>query len=266
MPKCPYVWQSNIGVQMELVDGIGFDSDLIYFKGYSEETQSDPNVFYDTATGFNKPPARFGRPRPDFGPIRLISSRGHSDYLALANSFTRRYRNNFQLGATYTVMFFKHDTDLGSSGYGSNLDNHFNVDDNWGRANDFQRHTFRLNGLWNLPYGFSLSGFWRLGSGGYTTASSGARPTGIGNRIRRDFSIIPRNEFKLDPFQSLDLRVIKDFVLPSGVRVSGIFEVFNLYNHAGFNYTTLETSRNFGKPRASDTDPRSLQLAFRLAF
>ena len=165
-------------------------------------------------------------------------------------------------------MFFKHDTDLGSSGYGSSLQNHFDVDDNWGRANDFQKHTFRLNGLWSLPYDMSISGFWRVGSGEYTSVSSGTRPTGSGNRVRADFSLIPRNEFALDPFQSLDLRFTKDFVMPNGLRISGMFEVFNLYNHASYRYNTLETSSRFGQRRSSERDviPRQLQLAFRIAF
>ena len=266
--QMPYVWQSNVGFQVQLNEVMAFDSDLIYNEGRFEETQSDPNVFYDEATGFNLPPARFGRPRPDFGPIRLISTRGKSDYLALANSFTRRYRDNFQLGATYTVMFFKHDTDLGSSGYGSSLQNHFNVDDNWGRANDFQKQTLRLNGIWTLPHDISIAGFYRFGSGEYTSTSSGYRPTGIGNRIRADYSLIPRNEFALDPFQSFDLRITKDFVLPNDVRISGVFEVFNTFNTAFYDYNTLERSSRFRERRASGREhqPRTLQLAFRVAF
>ena len=47
--EMPYVWQSNLGFQMQVNEVVAFDSDLIYFKGYSEETQSDPNVFYDAA-------------------------------------------------------------------------------------------------------------------------------------------------------------------------------------------------------------------------
>jgi hypothetical protein len=266
----PYTVQTMIGMQKQLSGVMAFDADLVHWRGYNEDTQRDPNLFYDPATGFNVHPSR-GRPNPDFGPIILRESKGRSDYLALASSFTRRYANNFQAGLTYTLMFYKHDTAAGGSGYGATPNNPFNLDDEWARAGDFQRHTLRANGIFQLPYDISIAGSLFVGSGNYSNVTSGFDAYGSGgNRVRRDFSIIPRNSFKGDPLKKVDLRFSKDVRFPGGVRVSGIAEVFNVFNNANFgSYNTLETSTTFGAPRQSLNSaylPRVWQLAFKVAF
>lgn len=54
------------------------------------------------------------------------------------------------------------------------------------------------------------------------------------------------------------------------LRVSGIAEVFNLFNHANYgNYQTLVDTPTFGQPvqNSSGTyQPRSGQLAFKVSF
>jgi hypothetical protein len=66
--------------------------------------------------------------------------------------------------------------------------------------------------------------------------------------------------------QTFDLRVSKDFNLGRGVKLSGIAEVFNIYNYARYSYNLIEMSRVFMQRQSSSSDPRSVQLAFRLAF
>jgi hypothetical protein len=266
--RMPYTWQSILGFQKQLSDITGFDADLVYWKGYNEETQRDANVFYDPVTGFNKNPTTFGRPNRNFGPLFYDESRGRSDYMAMASSFTRRYRNRFQLGLTYTLMFFKNNISTRYGGYGGGAQlNPFDLDLDWGRATDFQHHTLRANGIWNLPYGLTLAGFYQYGSGNYSQITSGVNPTGVGaTRIRSDLSLIPKDSFHGDPIQRLDLRLSKDLRLAGKMRVTGIAEVFNLYNYASYTYNVLETSSAFGRPNGALVQPRSGQLGLRLAF
>ena len=266
--QAPYTWQSILGFQKRLTDIMGVDADLLYTRGYHGESQRDPNLFYDPATGRSKNPATFGRPRPDFGPIRLLGTDARSEYMGLATSFTRRYRNQFQLGMTYTLMFFKNDEGVGGSGYGNDRLNPFDMGYNWGVANDFQRHTFRANGIWNLPFGLSLAGVFRYGSTGYATFSSGFNLLGGpgANRYRRDGSFVERGQFKQDPTQALDLRVSKDFPIGRGMKLQGIGEVFNLYNYKMWNYNLLETNPNFLKITGSAGGTRRGQVAVRLTF
>lgn len=54
------------------------------------------------------------------------------------------------------------------------------------------------------------------------------------------------------------------------MKIDGIFEVFNLFNHENFgSYTTVETNANYGRPTQNTNvayQPRMLQLGFRLEF
>ena len=72
--KTPRSWQTSIGFQKQLSPVMGVDVNLVYQRGYNEETVRDPNVFYNPATGWPKNPVTSGRPRPDYGPIRLIGN------------------------------------------------------------------------------------------------------------------------------------------------------------------------------------------------
>ena len=264
--QMPYTWQTILGFQKQLGEVTGFDADLIFQKGYNEDSQRDANLFYDPVTGYNKNPVTAGRPRTDYGPIGMRESRGRSEYAALATSFTRRYRNNFQFGATYTYMFMKNDMGPGTSGYGGAQVNPFDINDNWARATDFQRHTFRFNGIFRLPLGVTAASLFSYGSGNYGTLSSGADPTGIGaSRIRPNFTLLDRNTFHQDAWQQLDVRLTKDISV-KGITYSGIMEVFNVYNFDRFNYNLIETSRLFGTPTSAGNTPRAVQLAFRVAF
>jgi len=267
--RFPFTVQSMIGIQKQLTAVMGFDADLVHWQGRNEDTQRDPNLFYDPATGFNVPP-NLGRPNPAYGPITLRESKGHSDYLALASSFTRRYANNFQAGATYTLMFYKRDTGAGGSGYGATPNNPFNLEGEWARSADFQRHTVRANAIVRLPWAISLAGSFFAGSGNYFNVTSGFNAYGSGGtRVRRDFTIIPRNSFKGRSLQKVDFRLSKDVQL-GNVRLTGMAEVFNVFNHANYGaYNTLETSPTFGAPRQSLNSafqPRVFQLAVRVAF
>ena len=265
--RMPYAWQNMIGFQKQLTESMGFDADLVQYTGRREDSQRDPNLFYDPATGLWLNPNVYGRPNPAYGSIHLNESHGRSDYLALATSFKRRYHRNFQLGITYTLMFYKRDTGIGSAGFGANQINNFDINTDWATAKDFQRNTLRANGVWTLPKGFSFSAFFGYGSPNpsYTT-STNVDPLGIGStRIRRDLTIIPRNNFSGDSFQTLDLHLSKDLRL-GGIKVTGIAEVFNLYNDAQFTYNTLETSAAFGSRNGTAGSPRTGQLAVKVSF
>jgi hypothetical protein len=244
------------------------EADLVFKKGYHFETQNDPNLFYDPATGLARNPSTFGRPRPDFGPFRLIGTDASSEYLALVTAANRRYRNRFQYGLTYTLMFFDNGSGVGGAGYGNNYVNPFDIGYNWSRSGSFQRHTFRANSIVNLPRGVSLATIFQFGSGTYGSISSGFNLQGGpgANRFRRDGSFIPQNTFKNDPVQSFDVRVSKEFRVGPRLRLSGIAEAFNIFNYKRWSYNLLETSPSFGQISASSGNPRSAQLAFRLAF
>jgi hypothetical protein len=251
--QLPTILQSMAGFAKQLGVVMAFDADLTHYKGYIGSSR-DPNLFHDPSTGYNRHPNRGGRPRPDYGRITLYESKGRADNLMLATSFTRRYKDNWQAGLTYTYMFFRNDTGTSTSGYSnSNRNNFFDIslDGEWARALDFQRSTLRLNGIYNLPHDFTLAGAYFYGSGNYFFSSYPWDPfgSGAGIRLRPDGSMIERNNLKGKPIHKVDLRVTREIALGYGVKIAGIAEVFNLLNTKNFgNYTTVETRSNYGKP------------------
>jgi len=85
--RMPYAWQNMIGFQKQLSESMGFDADLVHYKGYREDSQRDPNLFYDPSNGLWLNPNVYGRPNPAYGSIHLNESNGRSEYMALATSF-----------------------------------------------------------------------------------------------------------------------------------------------------------------------------------
>jgi hypothetical protein len=165
-------------------------------------------------------------------------------------------------------MFFDNGSGVGGAGYGNTYVNPFDIGYNWSRSGSFQRHTLRANTIVNLPLGVSLAAIFQYGSGTYSSISSGFNLQGGpgGNRFRRDGTFIRQNTFKNDDVHALDLRLSKELRVWRGVRLTGIAEVFNLYNDTRWSYNLLETSASFKQINGSSGNPRTMQLAFRAAF
>jgi hypothetical protein len=290
----PYTWQTSIGFQKQIGPDIGVDADLVYWKGYNEPRGIDYNQFLDPETGYTKRISQFGRPDPQFTSILYMESSGHMDYAALQTGVRRRFKDDYQVGLTYTLMFMKHD-DTTSWGYFPN--NSFDPDADWARANDFQRNTLRLNGLYNFGWGLSLSGSYYYGSGNYFVTQLSGNPSGktaSNNRLNQGTTPIPvrpealpyfegpevigvgpgneapRNALRGRGLHRVDLRLTKEADV-GGVRISGIVEVFNLFNHANYgSYAGVINSATFGNPQqvafSNAYAPRTAQLAFRVDF
>jgi hypothetical protein len=286
--KMPHTWQSILGVQTQIGDVWGVEADLTHWKGYNFARQRDPNLFLDPITGYNRNPSA-GRPDPKFTRIQWLESNGRADYAAISSALTRRFRDNYQASVTYTLMLFMHDNTTGFQFEGNNP---FNPEAEWARSTDFQRHTLRMNGIWRLPYGFSLSGAYFYGSGNYFSTTYAANPfghTGTTRHVTAPLTInpaaadrfdgpttfavgtvIPRNALKGFPLHRVDLRASKDVTLPGGVKITGIAEVFNLLNHKNYGaYNSQVNSATFGDPRQNLLNayqPRVGQLAFKVSF
>jgi hypothetical protein len=286
--QMPYTWQSILGMQSEVAAGMGVEADFTYWKGRHFGNQRDPNLFFNPVTGYNVNPAQ-GRPDPKFTRIQWLESDGRADYGAISTALNRRFRNNWQASVNYTLMLFMHDDTTGFQYEGNNP---FDPQAEWARATDFQRHTIRLNGIWRLPYDFSIAGAYLYGSGNYYQTTYAANPfghTGVtryvtapltvnpaaldrfdGNSTYAVGEVIPRNALVGFPLHRVDLRVSKDLNLPGGVKLTGIAEVFNLFNHKNYGaYNAQLNSTTFGDPRQNILNayqPRVAQLAFKVSF
>jgi hypothetical protein len=287
--KMPYTWQSSIGFQKQLGPLMAIESDLTHWIWYNQTVARDPNLLFDPVTGYNVDP-RFGRPNPAYGQISWYESIGKQDYLALATGFTRRLQDNFQAGATYTLMFYQHD----DGGSWNNMgDNPFDREAEWARSTSFQRNTVRLWGMYQFPIGLSVSSVYFYGSGNYYGGTISGAPYGkpgtnrlnigapitIPEGMRERFDgpdligsgeVAPRNALRGTPLHKVDLRVQQEIRMVGNVRLQLVGEVFNLFNSKNYgSFVTQINNSRFGEPNQNLGNayvPRSGQLGFRVSF
>jgi hypothetical protein len=146
----------------------------------------------------------------------------------------------------------------------------------YGPAVSDQRHRAAFNGIWELGYGFQLSGIYFYGSGErYATTCgcgviSGLTGASGSDRLRLNGTFTPRNGFVGLPIHRVDMRLQRHFKLAARAGVDGIVEVFNAFNRANYGgYVTNEANQQYGLPVSSSNlsyAPRSLQLGFRFTF
>ena len=286
----PSSWQSSIGFQKQLGAVMGFDVDLTYLDERNQVRGRDPNLFYDPVTGYNLDPNRYGRPNPIYGEIQWMESTGATETLLLASSFTRRFRDNFQAGVTYTRTLRRNDN---TTGFGIQANNQFDLDGDWSRSTEFQRDTFRANGIVNLPWQITVGGSFFYGSGSYYNGTLPGRPynkpgtnrLNLGAPITIPAAVLdrwegaaviatgavwPRNALRGLPLYKVDMRVSKSIGNVGTFRATLLAEAFNLFNRKNYgSYNTQLDSAAFGQPVASSGNayvPRSAQLGFRLEF
>jgi hypothetical protein len=191
---------------------------------------------------------------------------------------------------TYTRTLRRNDN---TTGFGIQAVNQFDLADDWSRSNEFQRDTFRANGIVNLPWQITVAGSYLYGSGNYYNASLSGRPFGkpgtnrlnVGAPITIPAAVLdrwdgpaviatnatwPRNALRGLALQKVDMRVSARLGHAGGVNVTLLGEVFNVFNRDNFgNYNAQLDSASFGQPVASSGNayvPRSGQLGFRVEF
>jgi hypothetical protein len=289
--EIPYSNQASFGMQRELPYRVTLEADYVYTGLRAQNENSlNLNLAYDPATGVNYAFNDFSKlPFPEWGSVSQRRSIGESDYHALQVGVNKRLGDRWQASVTYLLAGqWDHQRDPTPVG----CENPYTLDANGARTCDVpftlhpvlqdewyltgdQRHRFTFNGIWDGPYGIQLSGLYIYGDNGYATTTSGidglqsGSTGGASGRVRADGSIIPRNNFDLPSMHRVDMRLQKrlDFGV---IKVDGIAEVFNVFNHANYGSFTLnESSGSFGQPTQNLNvayQPRMLQLGFRVAF
>lgn len=197
-----------------------------------------------------------------------------SNYHALQTALTKRFSQRWQASATYTLSALWDSVPLARSGLTPVA---FPVADDLGGeyslATTDQRHRAVLNAIWQIGYGFQLSGLYFYGSGQRfaTTYGGDLRNTGVTNgRLRPNGTIVPRNAFVGTPLHRVDMRVQRRFNVTSQLKIDGMLEVYNVFNHANYgSFVTQESSRSYGLPTQNANvayAPRMLQFGLKLAL
>jgi hypothetical protein len=271
-------WQTSLGVQRQVGGNMAIEADYVYNGSRNEKViQDNINISFDPNTGVNIPFSRTAsRPFPLFGVVSMTPYMGWSDYHGLQTAWTKRFSNRWQGSVTYTLGFLKNAEPLPLSGLTQvTFPVARDMGDEYTYAETDQRHRVVFNGIAQLGYGFQLSGVYFYGSGERFDTTYGQDLRDFGGdggqlRLRPDGSIVPRNNFVGDPIHRLDVRLQERIPLPGRVRLDGMFEVFNVFDHANFGtYVTDEASSDYGQPDQNTNlayAPRTIQLGFRLTF
>lgn len=133
------------------------------------------------------------------------------------------------------------------------------------RGDNDERHHVTASAIYGLPWDVRFSAFLTLGSGVPFTIFDFSREAAsirwnAGNPPRK------RNIFGYWAYQSLDLRLAKDFVFARGIRFgvdAQVFNVTNFKNYCGFEGFYL--SENLGKPNCQ-YNTRRAQVGVNVGF
>jgi hypothetical protein len=285
----PYSHQATFGLQRQLGPTMAIDVDYVYLGHRGFPRDLPHNISYNPATGVNYPFNDISRrPFPEWGYVSLTVNGYRANSHSLQTAFTKRFSNGWQASGTYTLSVLRDANPRPIQWTGSRFETvpFATAPDLGGEyalgATD-QRHRAAFNGIWQLRYGFQLSGLYFFGSGERYDTRYGVdvRQTGSlrpnEHRLRPDGTIVPRNDFVGKAIHRVDLRLVRRLPLGGRAGVDGLLELFNVFDHA--NYGSYaghvgtrpggEVARNYSQPQQSTNvayAPRMLQLGFRFAF
>ncbi|HWO01775.1 MAG TPA: hypothetical protein VNS63_21150, partial [Blastocatellia bacterium] len=92
---------------------------------------------------------------------------------------------------------------------------------------------FQVNGLWQLPWQFEISGIFRAQSGFHFSRTPTTLMDPDGDTTINGIDVGPgagRNHFTAPPFVNLDMRFAKRFDIGERIKVQLLFEFFNMLN------------------------------------
>jgi len=257
--KTPFTTSISIGVQQE-VKNIVFEADYYHRNMNNLLGVRESNIAFSSRAS-----SRSFLPPFSAGPIQTFGPWYEGTYDGIVVSATRRFNRHFTLSGNYA---FADETDnqLGITTLPSDSfvgiaplvtetgTGRTNASSSFVRSNgrfvamagtfvngpDFDKgpsdlsvdHTFQVNGLVELPWQFQISGIFRAQSGFHYSRQPLALEDqdGDGTFNAIDHSA-GRNFFTSPAFVNLDMRFAKTFNITERVKLEGLFEFFNIFNH-----------------------------------
>jgi hypothetical protein len=292
--RTSYSWQGSLGVQRQIGSVQAITADWVSIANRAQEVSTDVNLAFNLATGAPYPFSDTAhRVVPGFDSVVEDLTSGRDRYHGVDLSWTKRMSQHWQAAATYSLNYqwnWQHIQPAPGCQYlwtfsaagqpqcDVSITLHPSLRDEWYRAGDqVKRATF--NGIWEAPAGVQLSGLYFYGDNGKSTPQAGVDPLsissgipsqGTGGRLRADGSLIPRNSFDRLSIHRVDLRLQREFKLAAHARITGMFEVFNVFNRENFNtFVINERSPIYRSPQVDKNvayQPRVVQLGFRASF
>ncbi|MFI5120402.1 MAG: TonB-dependent receptor domain-containing protein, partial [Thermoanaerobaculia bacterium] len=212
------------------------------------------------------------------GQLTTFESTGHSVYNGITLGLVKRYTNNFEFQAFYTLSWDKSDDDNERDPFTYRYAKITNLGPEYGYSDRDQRHRLNAYVLWQAPGQINVNASWQYRSAqpisicGPSSINASCKPgdvaSGPSDRINTDGSVTERNLGRKDnQFNSVNLRISRPFVF-GAVTVEPIAEVFNLFNSKNLkNPGAVSLLFNFdGTVQSGLGDPRQAQLGVRVVF
>lgn len=261
----PYVQQASLGFEAQVSQDLSVTANYILSKGTRLQQIRDVNLgsstpgtisIANTNTRLSYHAFAVLRPIPDFNRILVFNSDANSVYHGLAIQVNRRFSQNFQALASYTLSKVI-DDNPNVYAFNPGPGNSSLVQDptdrraDRGPGSNDQRHRFTFAAVWTPNYGNSLPTAakavlrgWELS--GILTAQSGQPYSGLINfDLNRDgvFATdrtpgLGRNSFYMPASISLDPRLTRNISIGERAKLQIIGEAFNVLNHANITYVS----------------------------
>ncbi|MCU1383351.1 MAG: putative lipoprotein [Acidobacteria bacterium] len=293
--------QASFGLQRELPGSMVLSADFVYTRASHLATLVNLNQPLPTAAGNN---ALGALPYPNFGFIEWRADNGRANYKGIDLGLEKRFARGYAFGFAYTLGKSEDNaseqlTTQGSNAFPQNARDF----EPWFGPSDYDvRHRFSANFVWGLPLGnnviargWTLSGIYTAHTGHpFTVTQSGnnvgTSMTGLPN-VTGDtegpktvdqwfniaaFQAVPsgtfgnelRNRLYGPGFQNVDLTVQRQVKLGQRLAATLRWDIFNVFNTVNFGIPNkdISTASTFGTITGLASDPRTMQLAIRLAF
>ena len=287
-----YSKQATIEVERIIASGTTVSVGYQYLRGQHLIMSVNQNVPMCVAIGTNNG----CRPDAAYRNNSQYSSVAESSYHGMHVSFVQRPTAWSSVRVSYTLS--KSMNNVGEAFFSSPIDP-TNINRDWARSDDDQRHRLVVNGTISTPmdramtpweyltHGFQVSGMiqsysslpFNIASGVQSLQGTAGRPFADGTPATAHFDVrtanlISRNAGIGSDFFTLNLRISRAFSLGGTARLEGLVEAFNLTDRVN----PLTRNVNFGPgpypshPAATFNqitavgDPRTLQFGLRLMF
>lgn len=283
----PYGLNTTYGIGWQVSPTTALDVDYVHDYGTRQLGGTDRNLPPSGPVGPGNP-----RPVSTFGIVSVMENFTKTWYDALETQLRTRFRGVDQMLVSYTLSRSYRD---GVNFFGTFRGTQRTPNERGYNDTD-QRHNVTVSAAGMLPGGIQLSGIVKAVSGspmlvqaGFDMDGDGSitndRPPGLPTRVGRDkvdeslviinglratrgLPPITSELLELDPFLSVDMRVMKILRLGGERRIELFLEAYNMTNHVNFQPFTVNPNiiaRDF-LIRNSARDARQIQWGVRYAF
>ncbi|HSB62517.1 MAG TPA: carboxypeptidase regulatory-like domain-containing protein [Thermoanaerobaculia bacterium] len=269
--KNPRTYAASVAVEREVVPDIAVSLKYNYAHTVNIGrfiNRNDPLLGGPWSTGLGAD-GKNGLASLSFTGLTTFESTGHSVYNGITLGLVKRYTNNFEFQAFYTLSWDKSDDDNERDPFTFSYAKVTDLGPEYGYSDRDQRHRVNAYVLWRAPFEINVNGSWQYRSAQpQSITSTGAFAGSPQDRINPDGSITERNLGRKDnQFNSFNLRISRGFVAGAAT-IEPVVEVFNLFNSKNLRRPgSRELLFNFdGTVQSGLGDPRQVQLGVRVLW